>query len=143
MSNAFFKEAAELQKRYQALVDGKKLSKKDMCDLCVPFRDKYRLTDLQVLKIARREMGLSEMVLLAENTDQWTGVEDKLPEKEGDYLCIIVDYIGETRMEVHTLVKWANCYDWAAHMSSFWRDHNTITHWMPLPKPPTTKGGAG
>lgn len=66
MNNDFFKEASELQDNYQKLIDEKKLTKKAMCDLCVPFRDKYALTDLQTLRIARREMDLSEMVALAE-----------------------------------------------------------------------------
>lgn len=56
------REAANLQKEYQKLIDNKKLSKKAICELCVPFRDKYKLTDLQVLRIARKEMELSEIV---------------------------------------------------------------------------------
>ena len=66
MNNDFFKEASRLQDDYQELIDKKKLTKKAMCDLCVPFRDKYGLTDLQTLRIARREMDLSEMVALTE-----------------------------------------------------------------------------
>lgn len=65
MTNVF-KEAAEMQEKYHALVVSKKLSKKAMCDLCVPFRDKYGLTDLQTLRIARNEMELPEMVALFE-----------------------------------------------------------------------------
>ena len=64
MNNTFFKEASELQGKYQELVDNKQLTKKAMCDLCIPFRDKYHLTDLQTLRIARKEMELSEMVEL-------------------------------------------------------------------------------
>ena len=69
MNNDFFKEASKLQDDYQELIDKKKLTKKAMCDLCVPFRDKYSLTDLQTLRIARREMDLSEMVALAERSN--------------------------------------------------------------------------
>ena len=69
MNNVFFKEASKLQDDYQELIDKKKLTKKAMCDLCVPFRDKYGLTDLQTLRIARREMDLSEMVALAERSN--------------------------------------------------------------------------
>lgn len=58
------KEAAVLQEKYKALVDGKNLSKRAICELCVPFREKYGLTDLQTLRIARKEMELSEMVNL-------------------------------------------------------------------------------
>ena len=56
------REAANLQKEYQKLVDNKRLPKKLICELCIPFRDRYKLTDLQVLRIARKEMELSEIV---------------------------------------------------------------------------------
>lgn len=55
-------EAVKLQQEYQKLVNNKKLSKKAMCELCIPFRDKYKLTDLQVLRIARKEVKLSELI---------------------------------------------------------------------------------
>ena len=57
-------EIASLQKNYQQLVDERKLTKKAMCDLCIPFRDKYSLTDLQTLRIARNEMDVSEIASL-------------------------------------------------------------------------------
>lgn len=66
MDSMFYKESAELQGNYQKLIDERKLTKKAMCDLCIPFRDKYTLTDLQTLRIARQEMDLSEMVTLTE-----------------------------------------------------------------------------
>lgn len=56
------REAVNLQKEYQKLINDKKLSKKAICELCIPFRDKYELTDLQVLRITRKEMELSEIV---------------------------------------------------------------------------------
>lgn len=58
------REAAVMQEEYQCLTAEKKLSKKTMCALCVPFRDKYGLTDLQTLRIARKEMSLMEMLQL-------------------------------------------------------------------------------
>lgn len=66
------REAAIMQEEYRRLVNEKSLSKRAMCDLCVPFRDKYGLTDLQTLRIARREMDLAEMVdlLQPEETEQ-------------------------------------------------------------------------
>lgn len=69
MNERFFKEAAELQENYQDLIDNGKFTKKDICELCVPFRDKYKLTDLQTLRIARKEMDLSEMVDLAKENE--------------------------------------------------------------------------
>lgn len=58
------REAAVMQEEYQRLTAEKKLSKKAMCALCVTFRDKYGLTDLQTLRIARKEMSLMEMLQL-------------------------------------------------------------------------------
>ena len=58
------REAAVMQEEYQRLTAEKKLSKKAMCALCVPFRDKYGLTDLQTLRIARKAMSLMEMLQL-------------------------------------------------------------------------------
>lgn len=60
------REVAELQEAYQRLIDEKRLTKKAMCNLCIPFRDKYGLKDSQALRIARKEMDLSEMVDLLE-----------------------------------------------------------------------------
>lgn len=60
------REVAELQAAYQRLIDEKRLTKRAMCDLCIPFRDKYGLKDSQALQIARNEMELSEMVDLLE-----------------------------------------------------------------------------
>lgn len=68
MNNDFIKEAVKLQEDYQELMDSKKVTKKAICDLCIPFRDKYHLTDLQTLKIARKEMDLSEMMTLSERS---------------------------------------------------------------------------
>lgn len=55
------KEVGKLQDDYQRLVDEGKLTKKAMCDLIVPFRDKYNLKDLQALQIARAEVSISEI----------------------------------------------------------------------------------
>ena len=61
------KEIGELQNSYQKLVREKKLTKKAMCELVVPFRDKYNLTDLKALQVARNELSILEMAdLLSE-----------------------------------------------------------------------------
>lgn len=70
MNNNFFKEVAELQNNYQNLIDEGRLTKKAMCDICVPFRDKYHLTDLQTLRIARNEADMSELVSLSERSTE-------------------------------------------------------------------------
>ena len=65
-TDKLFKQIAEMQRQYQNLIDTKSLTKKALCDLCVPFRDEYGLTDLQTLMIARKEIGIPEIVDLFE-----------------------------------------------------------------------------
>lgn len=55
------REVAKLQSGYQKLFDGC-FTKKKLCELCVPFRDKYKLTDRQTLMIARNELSLDEIL---------------------------------------------------------------------------------
>ncbi len=61
MNTDLMKEVGELQTEYQKLVDEKRLTKKAMCDLVIPFRDKYGLKDVQALQIARSELSISEI----------------------------------------------------------------------------------
>ena len=60
--------AVEIQKAYAKLTSGEvPFTKKNMCDLIVPLRDKHGLTDRQVLSIARNEFTLEEISQLPEN----------------------------------------------------------------------------
>ena len=65
---AIMKEIANLQKNYRNLLDGQKLTKKAICNLVIPFRDKYHLKDSEALQIARDGMSLSNMVNLLETS---------------------------------------------------------------------------
>ena len=55
-------EIAKLQMDYNNLKLNNKLSKKAICDLVIPFRDKYYLSDKDALAIARNEMSIIDMV---------------------------------------------------------------------------------
>lgn len=57
-------DIVNLQECYATLLRERQLSKKAICDLCVPFRDKAGLTDLQTLQIARQELSFTEVVCL-------------------------------------------------------------------------------
>ena len=58
-------QAVEIQQAYQKLTSGEiPFTKKNMCDLLVPLRDKNGLTDRQVLSIARNELSLEEIMTL-------------------------------------------------------------------------------
>lgn len=56
------REVVSLQEGYQKLCSQNRLTKKALCELCIPFRDKYELSDLETLKIARNELGLKELL---------------------------------------------------------------------------------
>lgn len=55
------KEVEQLQTRYNTLISSGRVTKADICQLVVPFRDKYSLTDLQALRIARSELKVTEI----------------------------------------------------------------------------------
>lgn len=57
-------EIGNLQQKYKELIKSKKLTKKMIIELVVPFRNKYKLTDIQALKIARAELSIYEINLL-------------------------------------------------------------------------------
>lgn len=60
------KDIVDLQESYKELVETKTLSKRKLCELCIPFRDKFGLTDIETLRIARNEITLKEIEKLNE-----------------------------------------------------------------------------
>lgn len=60
------KDIIDLQESYKELVKTKTLSKRKLCEICIPFRDKFGLTDIEVLRIARNEISLKEIQELIE-----------------------------------------------------------------------------
>lgn len=63
------KEIAVLQKEYKKLLLTKKLTKKAMCELVVPFRDKYHLKDREALSIARNEVSMEQIAEMIGETE--------------------------------------------------------------------------
>jgi len=55
------KEIGAIQETYNKLVKTKAFTKKALCELVVPFRDKYNLSDLEALRIVRNQMPIAEM----------------------------------------------------------------------------------
>lgn len=62
------KEIGGLQASYKKLLTDGKMTKKAMCDLVIPFRDKYRLTDIDALSIARNEKSFNEVAKILEKS---------------------------------------------------------------------------
>lgn len=70
------------------------------------------------------------------NTYEWISVEDRLPEESGRYLCY---YRGSNLICPYSAIyKMFNACDDA---DEEWNKQYAmmITHWMPLPSPPTEK----
>lgn len=63
----------------------------------------------------------------------WISVEDKLPEKSGDYLAFTEKgiFMVLSYSEIHRAF---NAYDWCENITPI-----RCTHWMPLPEPPEVK----
>jgi hypothetical protein len=58
---------ANMQKAYADMVATGKVTKKQMCDICIPVRDALNLSDLQTLQIAREEMSLNDIINLLDD----------------------------------------------------------------------------
>jgi hypothetical protein len=68
---------------------------------------------------------------------KWISVKDELPKKDGDYLVCDThsDAMMVTCYEVNTM-RWND--NGTKPLIDFW-EHDEVTHWMPLPNPPSTK----
>lgn len=64
------KDIVNLQESYEELVKTKTLSKRKLCELCIPFRNRFGLTDIEVLRIARNEVALKEIQELIEKVGE-------------------------------------------------------------------------
>ena len=63
--------AVEIQQAYSKLTSGQvHFTKKNMCAILAPLRDKYGLTDRQVLAVARNELSLEEIMLLNQTQEE-------------------------------------------------------------------------
>lgn len=61
---------------------------------------------------------------------EWISVDERLPDENGRFLT--VDEKGDMMV-----CYWEEHFGWFAMVCN----KNAITHWMPLPEPPGTKGG--
>lgn len=65
--------------------------------------------------------------------DQWRDVRDELPEEDGDYLVVI------SGGAVTTYRYYTGNYDNCGWYASAYYKAADVTHWMPLPAPPSGK----
>lgn len=78
---------------------------------------------------------------------KWISVEDRLPEKDGNYLCYLecgavceaaFDSTIASEGKEFPFGEWVGVYnsDTRDFTDSYWEEYDAITHWMPLPEPP-------
>lgn len=60
----FMKDVALMQENYDNLRNSGNFTKQAICNMLIPFRDKYKLTDIQTLGIANKRYNLAEMIQL-------------------------------------------------------------------------------
>ena len=70
---------------------------------------------------------------------KWISVEDKLPDKEGCYIVTEKNGNGKVYVTERVLLYWANGPSWCMSWQERDIDKIKVTHWMPLPAPPTDK----
>lgn len=63
-------EIGTLQEEYEKLKNSRHMTKKDLCNLIIPFRNKYNLTDIQALLIAQNNMPLKEIADILSNKEE-------------------------------------------------------------------------
>lgn len=81
----------------------------------------------------RLETLLAEVERLKAQVPKWVSAEERMPEKDGRYLC--VRRIGESGMCYVTIMNGDECGFSMGHIYS-----DDVTHWQPLPKPLSTEG---
>ncbi len=67
---------------------------------------------------------------------QWIPVTERLPEKNGEYLCRWINKsVGDAEYE-STYGSFGYWFDFWEDEYKDWIAYDGITHWMPLPEPP-------
>ena len=89
----------------------------------------------------------SNLIANGVTVPEWISVKDRLPEEDGKYL-VFEQSNGRTNTSVLRFAKDArkvDKYDFKGRWKNAWYEYdsewghytvNSVTHWMPLPKPP-------
>jgi len=73
---------------------------------------------------------------LAERTEAWVPVSERLPEKEDEVLIQTTSRWGTGRPVMH--VSWWNGFSWEIDEGCL-LGPDDVTHWRPLPRPPESE----
>ena len=76
---------------------------------------------------------------------EWISVKDKLPDKDGNYLCCWGEHKGIAICSFAKNLRKVDKYDFKGKNRAGWYDYDSewgygemcnVTHWMPLPELP-------
>ena len=114
--------------------------------------DRERLIELIIKEVPRPKADALAYHLLANGVivpPKWISVKDKLPDKNGTYLCCWNGHIGaKPCISIYSFAKnlrKVDKYDFEGKNRAGWYDYDSewgygemcdVTHWMPLPKLP-------
>lgn len=99
-------------------------------------------------KVRRSELDVSDLVAFCDEANRlyyeheierlkaerwWISVKDRLPEKNGDYLCYLIHDNPKCDNRITTII-WVNM--WSNVIGDNCVESYSVTHWMPLPEPP-------
>lgn len=72
---------------------------------------------------------------------EWISIKDRLPEKDGRYLCYRRSYVGDG--SYCDILRYGTIYDSGKRRTFYFFDSDygdveagNVTHWMELPEPP-------
>ena len=103
------------------------------------------------LKIRSEKMPLNTAVIYhnkRDSADECYTPYYRLPDKDGNYLCYLecgsvcqstFDSTIASEGEEFPFGEWVGVYNSDTHgfTDSYWEEYDAITHWMPMPEPPT------
>ena len=75
---------------------------------------------------------------------EWISIEDRLPKDDGEYLVCLCGNVTVKEFNPWTSGNGSNSFEWFEweKIPGYGSEKGQVlgvTHWMPLPKPPSTK----
>lgn len=104
--------------------------------VCAEAADTLPNSETHILALQKEIENLRNQLEAAQKT-QWVNVDERLPEAETPVLCYCADGKERALSYDHIMDDW----DFTVlHGHGYAFQRGVVTHWMPLPEPPSTEG---